>query len=316
MMNGVLVVDKPQGLTSHDVVATARRALGETRIGHTGTLDPLATGVLPLAVGRATRLVRFLTASDKDYDATIRFGLTTDSYDVTGAETSRTNVAPAREDLLAAIDSLRGEYPQLPPPYSAKKIDGRRAYELARQRKPVELTPAPVRVDRADLVELHGDRARVALTCSAGFYVRSFAHALGERVGTGACLEALRRTRSGEFRLHAAISLDDLYDRAAVAAALIGLERLLRDFPAVRVTARGRVHVSHGRELSPAEYEPSEPAGIVNAAGSPADGVSMSQPDGGALAGWVRMLDGEGALIAVGTAGPGSDSLHPAVVLI
>ena len=186
--DGVLIVDKPQRLTSHDVVAAARRLLGESRIGHTGTLDPLATGVLPLALGRATRLVRFLTASDKDYDATIRFGLTTDSYDITGAETGRTDRVPSRDDLLRALESLRGEYLQTPPAYSAKKVEGRRAYDLARRDQAVALAPAPVRVARAELLDAAGAQARVASTCSAGFYVRSFAHALGEAVGTGACL--------------------------------------------------------------------------------------------------------------------------------
>src|SRR5688500_15245946 len=172
-MTGVLVIDKPQGLTSHDVVAVARRALGETRIGHTGTLDPLATGVLPLAIGRATRLARFLTASDKDYDATIRFGLTTDSYDVTGTETGRTDAAPSSEAVARAIESLRGEYLQMPPAFSAKKVDGRRAYAHARRAEPVALTAVPVRVSRAELLSVSGPQARVALTSSAGFYVRS-----------------------------------------------------------------------------------------------------------------------------------------------
>src|SRR5919109_191685 len=124
MMDGVLVIDKPEGLTSHDVVAVARRALGEKRIGHTGTLDPLATGVLPLAIGRATRLVRFLVASEKEYDATIRFGFATDTYDITGAVTQRTDAVPRREDLLRALQALSGEYLKTPPAYSAKKVEG------------------------------------------------------------------------------------------------------------------------------------------------------------------------------------------------
>src|SRR5688572_28609279 len=168
-MDGVLVVDKPAGLTSHDVVAAARRAFNEQRIGHTGTLDPMATGVLPLAIGRATRLVRFLTASDKDYDATIRFGLTTDTYDITGSETSRSDRRPDRDAIERALSSLTGEYLQMPPAFSAKKVGGRRAYDLARQDEPVALTAVPVRVARADLLEFDGIDARVTLTCSAGF---------------------------------------------------------------------------------------------------------------------------------------------------
>jgi tRNA pseudouridine55 synthase len=292
-VDGVLVIDKPQGLTSHDVVAAARRALGETRIGHTGTLDPLATGVLPLAIGRATRLVRFLTASDKDYVADVRFGVTTDSYDVTGAETRRTDVVPSRDALLAAVQALTGDYLQLPPAFSAKKVEGRRAYRLARQNQPVVLTPAPVRVARADLLEFTGACARVALTCSAGFYVRSFAHALGELTGTGACLEALRRTRSGEFSLDIAMSMELLQNASRADASLVALEGLLARFPAVTLTDGGRLHVSHGRELGPGDYA----AGPVDSA-------------------WVRLFDDTGALVALATPGHAPGSLHPSVVLI
>src|SRR4029450_9508855 len=140
-MDGLLVIDKPEGLTSHDVVAAARRLLGEKRIGHTGTLDPLATGVLPLACGRATRLVRFLTASDKDYEARIRFGVATDTYDITGTPVSRSDVRPTRDVIEQALVSLRGEYRQMPPAFSAKKVRGTPAYVLARRDEPVELQP-------------------------------------------------------------------------------------------------------------------------------------------------------------------------------
>jgi tRNA pseudouridine55 synthase len=292
-MDGLLVLDKPHGLTSHDVVAAARRALGEPRIGHTGTLDPLATGVLPLALGRATRLVRFLTASDKDYVATIRFGVTTDSYDIMGTETGRTGQMPSREAMLDALRRLTGDYLQTPPAFSAKKVDGRRAYALARQEHTVTLTPVPVRVARADVVDVADSRATISLTCSAGFYVRAFAHALGELTGAGACLEALRRTRSGEFGLDRALSIDALQDPARVAARLIPLARVLESFPAVTVTDRGRAHVSHGRELAPEDL--TGPVGAVE---------------------WARLLDATGALVAVATPGRTPGSLHPSVVLI
>ena len=292
-MDGVLVIDKPQGLTSHDVVAAARRALGETRIGHTGTLDPLATGVLPLAIGRATRLVRFLTASDKDYDATIRFGVATDSYDMAGTETGRTDLVPSRDALLDAVKALTGDYLQPPPSFSAKKVAGRRAYQLARQGRPVTLVPVPVRVSRADLLEFAEGRARVALTCSAGFYVRSFAHALGELTGAGACLEALRRTRSGDFGLDLAVSMERLQDPSGARTQVVALGGLLARFPAVRLTERGRAHVSHGRELGPEDY---------------ADGP----PDSA----WVRLFDDTGALVALATPGQALGSLHPSVVLV
>ena len=300
-MDGVLVVDKPQGLTSHDVVAAARRLLAESRIGHTGTLDPLATGVLPLAIGRATRLVRFLTSSDKDYDAVIRFGLTTDSYDVTGTETSRTDAVPREDAVIAGLRTLTGDYLQVPPTYSAKKIQGRRAYELARQDREVVLTAVPVHVGRADMVAFSDGRARVAVTCSAGFYVRSFAHALGEHVGTGACLEALRRTRSGDFTLDRALSLEALADPAQTASRLVPLNALLAGFAAVRVSDRGREYVAHGRELGVEDYTAGPQAPPHVAPGNHA---------------WIRLLDDQGALVAVATAGSRPGSLHPSVVLI
>ena len=207
-LSGVLVVDKPSGITSHDVVAVARRALDERGIGHTGTLDPMATGVLPLAVGKATRLVRFLSASDKDYDAVIRFGRTTDSYDVTGTTTGDSPMRPTRTAVEFGLLALSGSYDQMPPSYSAKKVEGRRAYSLARRDQPVELKPVPVTVSRAALTAFDDDTASVSITCSAGFYVRSFAHELGRMLGCGACLEALRRTRSGEFTLDAAVPFE------------------------------------------------------------------------------------------------------------
>jgi tRNA pseudouridine55 synthase len=316
-MDGVLVVDKPEGLTSHDVVAVARSVLGEKRIGHTGTLDPLATGVLPLACGRATRLVRFLTASDKEYDATILFGVTTDTLDVTGTETSRSRLAPSHDAVVEALAALTGDYLQVPPAYSAKKVGGRRAYELARRDKPVTLTAVPVRVSRLELLEFGDDRCRVSLTCSAGFYVRSLVRDLGERCGSGACLETLRRTRSGDFSLDEAVPLDALEGprprrantgRAGevppepsakaggdLATLLIPLENLLLAFPAVTVTSEGLARVSHGQQVRASDLVGSAPAGQSE---------------------WVRLLDRSGALVGLGTQRSASGLLHPEVVLI
>jgi tRNA pseudouridine55 synthase len=295
-MDGVLVIDKPQGITSHDVVVAARRELRESRIGHTGTLDPLATGVLPLAIGRATRLVRFMTASDKEYSATVRFGLTTDSYDITGAETGGSGEVPSRETIVRAVRQLTGSYLQTPPAFSAKKVEGRRAYRLARQSRPVELAPVPVCVSHAELRDLAGSCATVVLTCSAGFYVRAFAHALGQLTGTGACLAALRRTRSGEFGLDATLPLDALSDQARIACDLIPIGGILQKLPVTTVTARGRMRVSHGRQLD-------------------ADDVAQSgeATEPGA---WVRLLDERGDLVALARAGQLPGSLHPSVVLI
>lgn len=289
-MDGVLVVDKPQGLTSHDVVAAARRILRERRIGHTGTLDPLATGVLPLACGIATRLVRFLTASEKDYDATIRFGLTTDSYDITGREQSRSGLVPSREQVVDALARLRGDHMQTPPAFSAKKVAGRRAYALARNNEPVALAAVPVRLSRVDLLALDGADASVSLTCSPGFYVRAFAHMVGELVGAGACLVELRRTRSGAFDLAQAVPLERL---AEAGTSVVGLQNLLTELPAAVVTAEGRERVTHGREFSVEQV------------------VADVVPE----AGWVRVLDDGGQLLALAQPGGAPGSLHPKVVL-
>jgi len=306
-MDGVLVIDKPEGLTSHDVVVAARRLFGEKRIGHTGTLDPLATGVLPLACGRATRLVRFLSAAEKEYEATVLFGVTTDTLDVTGEEISRSGRAPSRDTLVTALRSFEGEQLQVPPAYSAKKVAGRRAYELARRDEPVALDPVRVRVSRIELLEDGNDRCRIRLTCSAGFYVRALVRDLGERCDTGATLEALRRTRSGDFTLDEAIDLDALgpvRDRTnpesrvpnpGMETALIPMERLLPGFPAVTVTAEGLTRVSHGQHVRPVDLTGDAPVGA---------------------AGWVRLLDSSGALVGLGTPQRLSGFLHPEVVLI
>jgi tRNA pseudouridine55 synthase len=309
-VHGVLLLDKPLGLSSNDALQKAKWLLRAEKAGHTGTLDPLATGVLPLACGRATRLVRFLTASDKDYEATIRFGLTTDTYDITGEETSRTDREPSRAAVDAAVASLCGEYRQMPPAYSAKKVGGRRAYAMARGDETVTLAAVPVRVSRADVIEFSGTRATVVLTCSAGFYVRSFAHELGIRVEAGACLETLRRTRSGDFRLSEAASLEALQDGLGETD-LIPLERLLPALPAVRLTDEGLTRVSHGRGLEPGHFFRLKPEATAESSpsGDPvASGVSRAED-------WIRLFDSAGRLAGLASAEPGG-SLHPAIVLI
>jgi tRNA pseudouridine55 synthase len=294
-MNGVLVVDKPAGMTSHDVVAAARRALDERRIGHTGTLDPLATGVLPLAIGRATRLAQFLTASEKRYIAQIQLGLTTDTYDITGRVLTRANVSVTRERVLDAMSGLTGSYLQPPPPYSAKRMGGKRAYDLARTERPVQPPPVSVTVHALQLLELTGEMLTVDMTCSAGFYVRSLAHALGERLGSGGCLQALRRVRSGDFGLEVAATMDVLIaNTKAALAMLIPMERLLSRLPAVTVTPEGEKRVSHGRVIEPQHV----------------NGVPPESSD------WVRLLGPTGTLLALAQPGSPVGALHPSVVLM
>ena len=311
-MTGVLVVDKPSGITSHDVVAVARRALGERGIGHTGTLDPMATGVLPLAIGKATRLVRFLSGSDKDYDAVIRFGRATDTYDATGTTTAESPMRPTRTAVEFGLLALSGTYGQMPPSYSAKKVDGRRAYAMARRDQPVELKAVPVTVSRAVLTAFDDDTASVSITSSAGFYVRSFAHELGRMLGCGACLEALRRTRSGEFTLAAAApfeliaggqGLDAGARMSRIAELMVAPGALLQSLPAVRVTAEGLDWVAHGRDLGPPQ---TLRAAVVRDASWLEEGPES----------WVRLLDEAGHLVALATRRPASPLLHPSVVLI
>jgi tRNA pseudouridine55 synthase len=239
--------------------------------------------------------VRFLTAADKEYEAGIRFGVSTDSYDIMGRELTRSGLAPSQEAVERALASLRGEYLQVPPAHSAKRIGGRRSYELARRDEEVTLAPVRVRVTRADLLTFADASARVAITCSSGFYVRSFAHALGEFTSTGACVESLRRTRHGEFSLSQAVTVDELRrGAAAVSDRPIPLDRLLPGLPSVHVSAEGRKRVSHGQELH---------------------GSHLLDQAVEAAESWVRLLDEQDHLLAVATASA-ARALHPAVVLI
>jgi tRNA pseudouridine55 synthase len=215
-IDGLLLVDKPAGVTSHDVVGAARRALGEKRIGHGGTLDPFATGLLVLLVGRATRLLPHLAGDPKVYEATIRFGAETDTEDLLGTVT-REAALPARAALLGAMPALTGTIAQVPPAYSAKRVDGQRAYAMARAGEDVRLDPVTVRVDRWEVLDLVAEggeirEARVRITCGGGTYVRSLARDLARACGSAAHLTALRRLASGPFLVRDAVTLEDLRD--------------------------------------------------------------------------------------------------------
>lgn len=247
--DGLLLVDKPAGVSSHDVVGAARRALGEKQIGHAGTLDPFATGLLVLLVGRATRLLPHLPGEPKVYDATIAFGRETDTEDPDGVvvrEASR----PSRDALLAALPALTGRISQVPPAYSAKRVDGQRAYQAARQGRDVALKPVEIAVHRWDVLDLalDGDgaveTARVRITCGGGTYVRSLARDLARSVGSAAHLSALRRVRSGPFAVDGAATLDDLRERRAVLRpaldALVGFPRQMVDVTAIAKIVRGQ----------------------------------------------------------------------------
>ena len=293
---GVLVIDKPAGPTSHDVVAVVRRAFRGAKVGHTGTLDPFATGVLPVVIGRATRLARFLAGADKEYDALVRLGRSTDTFDVTGRvvyEAPDGFLLPSPAAVAEVIHGYLGSWMQTPPAYSAKQADGVRAYEQARRGRAVELAPVPVRVAAIDLVSVDGPLVRLRLVSSAGFYVRALAQDLGERLGTGATLEGLRRLRSGVFGLADAVTLDAVV-RAEAGPRVLPLDALLADWPAAVLTAEGVDWVAHGRAVGPAQC--AEP--LAAQPGTP-----------------VRLVGLDGSLLAVGEPGPGG-VLHPVVVLV
>lgn len=306
-MNGVLVVDKPVGPTSHDVVARVRKATGIRRVGHTGTLDPMASGVLPLVLGRATRLARFLTAADKIYDAHIRLGRSTATFDATGADHPSGPRGPVdaigEEDVERALAGFQGTFLQTPPPFSAKKIGGVRAYALARRRRPATPPPVEVTVRELTLVSFAAGEVRLRLTCSAGFYVRSLAHDLGARLGCGAHLEALRREQSGGFNLDVAVPLDALErDSQGALDLVIPLKALLPEIPAVVLTETGVQRAVHGNAVMPGQTVAPLPPGLAG------------RPDARERL-WVRLLDREGALVALAEVGPGG-VLHPTIVLV
>lgn len=210
-MNGLFVIDKPGGVTSHDVVNRLRKITGEKSIGHLGTLDPMATGVLPLLLGRYTRLAQFFGSAEKAYSGTIRFGFSTDTYDSEGQQTSdRLTAGFSLDQVRAAAARFHGEMQQMPPPYSAKKVAGTPAYKLARAGKAVELKLAAVRIESFTITEVHGDQAEFEMQISAGGYVRCVAHELGQDLGCGAHLSRLRRTRAGVFTLECARTLEEL----------------------------------------------------------------------------------------------------------
>ena len=221
-MDGVLIIDKPQGPTSHDIVSQIRRALREKKVGHTGTLDPMATGVLPLVLGRATKLARYLTGGDKVYHATISLGVTTKTLDAEGEIVLTRPVQATRDDIEAALPQFRGEIAQIPPMYSAKKIDGQKLYELARKGVEIEREAKAVHVHTFKLLDYTAPELTVEVACSAGTYVRVLAHDLGEALGCGAFLKALRRTAAGPFHIADAITLD-----AALEAPEQALQRVL-----------------------------------------------------------------------------------------
>jgi len=297
-MDGVLLLDKPTGPTSHDVVARLRNVTGERSVGHTGTLDPLATGLLLIVFGSATRLSAHLTGGDKTYDAVVRLGFATDTDDALGQPLgSPASELPDDAAIAAAVDRFRGTFNQMPPAHSAKKVGGKKAYDMARADAPLTLASVAVTVNTLTYHGHEGDRVRLTVSASAGFYVRALARDLGEALGCGAHLAELRRTHSGTFDVAQATSLADAERLGKdLAGRLLSPAEALIELPAVTVTDLGLRRALHGNPLGPQHL------------------ATPWIPPGSASAGpQVRVLDESGRLIALAHSRGGA--LHPAVVL-
>ncbi len=271
---GALVIDKPRGKTSHDAVEAVRRIVGFRQVGHLGTLDPLATGVLVLLLGRATRLAQFYAGRRKRYDCAVRFGFATDTYDADGTPLGP-DTAPMldRNEVERLAARFLGRFAQMPPPFSAKKIHGRPAHELARKKKPVELKPVEVEVYEFRLTGVEGSVARFVIECAAGTYIRSLAHELGALLGCGAHLAEIVRTAVGEFTMDRAVKLEELEQAARagkLAEWILPLERLLSDLPRVTVLPVVERRVRHGARFN-VQVAHIQPGRVSTAEGAPAE---------------------------------------------
>jgi len=310
-VNGALILDKPAGLTSHDVVARVRKIVGERRVGHTGTLDPFATGVLVILVGRATRLAQFLSGAEKEYEALIRFGYRTDTGDATGKQIREQQShakLPSTESFLkdeieARLAAFRGEIDQTPPMYSAKKIAGRKLYELARRGQEVERKPVRVTISEFECISPAGESVyfnddsahdlRVRVVCSAGTYIRTLAEDLGKKLGTGAHLAELRRTRAGRFKIADAITLEQLSELAessSLSQAFVSPDDILAHLPMLDLSADDVRRVMNGLDIQ----------------------LERTTWPTGRL---VRLRSGFGELVAVGIYDETLKLIHPNVVL-
>jgi tRNA pseudouridine55 synthase len=291
-MNAVLIIDKPAGLTSHDVVNRVRRILHERSVGHLGTLDPSATGVLPLVIGSLTRLAQFYTASEKAYEGVIRFGFATDTYDADGEAVGiPQTVAPTLEELRHFAAGFRGFVEQMPPAFSAKKIQGVPAYKLARKQKEVVLKPVRVEIKEFEILGVDGDRARFQARVASGTYLRSVAHDIGQQMGCGAHLQSLRRTAVAEFDLIDAHTLEELETSArtdALEDLFVHPRKLLPRLPSVTANEEMAGQIRSGRTVNLPEF-------------------SKAQQ--------VKVFSGQRELIAIATRVAGT-LFHPRIVLV
>lgn len=249
-MNGIVIVDKPQGWTSQDVTARLRRVFNTRRIGHGGTLDPMATGVLPVFVGRATRGVEFFEHAEKIYEATIRLGMTTDTEDVTGEVLTEQEVTISEEEFLGILPQFRGKIQQIPPMYSALKVNGQKLCDLARKGKEVERQPREIEIFELECLEFSGDTARLRVRCSKGTYIRTLCKDIGAALGCGGCMAALRRVTAGEYTIEESVPLQTLLDTENSEQYLRSVDTMFRNFAAVTLTANQEKRCRNGNSFS------------------------------------------------------------------
>ena len=249
-MNGIVIVDKPEGWTSQDVVSKLRGVFQTRRIGHGGTLDPMATGVLPVFVGRATRAVEFFEHAEKAYEAVLRLGITTDTEDISGTVLTRAPVQITQEAFLSALDSFRGEIQQVPPMYSAIKIGGQKLCDLARKGRQVERQPRTVTIHALECLEFSGETARLRIVCSKGTYIRTLCKDIGQMLGCGGCMESLRRIRAGEYTVSQSIPLARLVESTDPGQYLLTIDSMFTGFEAVTLTEKQALRCRNGNSFS------------------------------------------------------------------
>ncbi len=280
-MNGLVLVDKPAGCTSHDIVSRWRKLAATSRTGHLGTLDPMATGLLLLVSGSATRLAPYFSGDAKTYEAEITLGLESNTYDIEGELQHNANaVLPDRAAVVDALDIFQGRFLQMPPAVSAKKIRGVPAYKLARQNKPVDLQPVPVEVHRLTLDSFSGSKLEITVQCSAGTYIRSIAHDLGKSLGCGAVLSRLRRTHVGTMSVEKALPLDSLIrlsEEGNLASAVIPIELMLPEIPIVRVDDLTVRLIRNGREFRSSPFVVPPGAPIVQVLSRSGDLIALGE---------------------------------------
>ncbi len=278
-MTGICLLDKPEGWTSHDAVAKSRRIFGEKRIGHGGTLDPMATGVLPLFIGRATRAVEFIERAGKEYVAGLRPGIVTDTMDTTGTVLGETPCSVTEEELLAVLPGFIGTREQIPPMYSAKKVAGKKLYEYARAGREIERTASVITIEALELVGRDGDDFLLRVECSKGTYVRALCDEIGRALGCGAAMSSLRRTRFGNYRIGDCVTMEELTASEDPSSLLLPVDSMFAGFPAVTVDAAGEKKCRVGADVP----YPGGEAGRVRVYGESGEFLMLAEAADGRL---------------------------------